>query len=75
MKRCMETGLIYRDLAMVGKWSVFIQASCARRLIPSVLAEVADPFRGAFSRKVVSALELLPSEEADVVLKGHSWVL
>lgn len=60
---------------MVYKWSVSIQASCARRLIPSVLAEVVDPFRGAASRRAASALELLPSEEAEEVLKGHSWLL
>lgn len=57
---------------MVCKWSVYIQVSCARRLVPSVLAEVVDPFKGAVSRKVVRALELLPSEEAYVVLNGHS---
>ena len=60
---------------MVCKWSVSIQESCAGRLIPSVLAEASDPFRGAVSRMVANALEVLPSEEADVVLNGHSWLL
>lgn len=57
---------------MVCKWSMSIEVSRARRLDLSAVAEVADSLRGVVSREVASALELLPSEEVDVVPKGSS---